>query len=85
MKGVNVGVAPVTYGTGDRPPRGNYGRARSDYTCPQDWAKYSTADHDTYRLLYTRQLQQLPPAQLHPVLRQVLSPDDIFVPQLRFS
>ena len=32
-----------------------------------------------------RQLQQLPPAQLHPVLRQVLSPDDIFVPQLHFS
>jgi 8-oxo-dGTP diphosphatase len=32
-----------------------------------------------------RQLQQLPPAQLHPVLRLVLSPDDIFVPQLRFS
>jgi len=32
-----------------------------------------------------RQLQLLPPAQLHPVLRQVLSPDDIFVPQLRFS
>ena len=60
MKGVNVGVAPVTYGTGDRPPRGDYGRARSDYTCPQDWAKYSTADHDTYRRLYTRQLQQLP-------------------------
>ncbi len=32
-----------------------------------------------------RQLQQLPTAQLHPVLRLVLSPDDIFVPQLRFS
>lgn len=32
-----------------------------------------------------RQLQQLPPAQLHPVLRLVLSPDDIFVPQLHFS
>lgn len=31
-----------------------------------------------------RQLQQLPPAQVHPVLRLVLSPDDIFVPQLRF-
>ena len=31
-----------------------------------------------------RQLQQLPPAQLHPVLRQILSPDDIFIPQLRF-
>lgn len=32
-----------------------------------------------------RQLQQLPPAQLHPVLRLVLSPDDIFVPQQLFS
>lgn len=31
-----------------------------------------------------RQLQLLPPSQLHPVLRQVLSPDDIFVPQLQF-
>lgn len=60
MKGVNAGVAPVTYGQGDRPPRGDYGRANSDYTCAQDWAQYSAADHDTYRRLYTRQLQQLP-------------------------
>jgi len=60
MKGVNLGVAPVTYGTGDRPPRGDYARARSDYTCEQDWAQYSAADHDTYRRLYTRQLQHLP-------------------------
>lgn len=60
MKGVNVGVAPVTYGTGDRPPRGDYGRARSDYTCAQDHAQYTAADHETYRRLYTRQLQQLP-------------------------
>ena len=59
-KGVNVGVAPVTYGTGDRPPRGDYGRARSDYTCEQDWARYTDADHDTYRRLYARQTQQLP-------------------------
>ena len=59
-KGLNAGVAPVTYGQGDRPPRGDYGRARSDYTCEQDHAQYAAADHETYRRLYTRQLQQLP-------------------------
>ena len=59
-RGVNVGVAPVTYGTGDRPPRGDYGRARGDYTCAQDHDQYTAADHDTYRRLYARQLQQLP-------------------------
>ena len=59
-KGVNIGVAPVTYGTGDRPPRGDYGRAGSDYTCEQDYAQYGAADHETYRRLYARQLQQLP-------------------------
>ena len=58
--GVNVGVAPVTYGQGDRPPRGDYTRAAADYTCAQDHAQYSAADHDTYRRLYARQLQQLP-------------------------
>jgi phenylalanine-4-hydroxylase len=58
--GVNTGVPPVTYGTGDRPPRGNYAKARSDYTCAQDFAQYTEADHDTYRRLYARQLQQLP-------------------------
>lgn len=60
MKAVNAGVAPVTYGQGDRPPRGDYGRARSDYTCEQDWARYTAADHDTYRRLYARQREQLP-------------------------
>jgi phenylalanine-4-hydroxylase len=59
-KAVNAGVAPVTYGQGDRPPRGDYGRARSDYTCEQDHTQYSAADHETYRRLYARQLQQLP-------------------------
>jgi phenylalanine-4-hydroxylase len=59
-KGVNQGVAPVTYGTGSRPPRGDYSRARSDYTCAQDFAQYTEADHHTYRRLYERQLQQLP-------------------------
>jgi len=32
-----------------------------------------------------RQLQQLSPAQVHPTLRHILSPDDIFVPQLHFE
>lgn len=59
-KGRNAGVAPVTYGQGDRPPRGDYGRARSDYTCEQDTTRYTAADHETYRRLYQRQLQQLP-------------------------
>ena len=57
---VNRGVAPVTYGSGERPPRGDYSRAASDYTCAQDWAGYSAADHDTYRRLYARQTRQLP-------------------------
>jgi len=57
---VNQGVAPVTYGQGDRPPRGDYARARTDYTCEQQHDRYSLADHDTYRRLYVRQLQQLP-------------------------
>jgi phenylalanine-4-hydroxylase len=58
-KGLNAGVAPVTYGEGERPPRGDYARARSDYTCEQDYAQYSAADHDTYRRLHARQLAQI--------------------------
>jgi phenylalanine-4-hydroxylase len=56
---LNRGVAPVTYGTGDRPPRGDYGRARADYSCEQV-ASYSATEHDTYRRLYARQVAQLP-------------------------
>jgi phenylalanine-4-hydroxylase len=56
----NTGAPPVTYGEGNRPPRGDYSRANVDYTCAQDWAGYSAADHDTYRRLYARQLKQLP-------------------------
>ena len=59
-KALNQGVAPVTYGSGERPPRGDYARARADYTCEQDYAQYSAADHDTYRRLYARQVEQLP-------------------------
>ncbi len=56
----NSGVAPVTYGTGSRPPRGDYARAAADYTCAQNFAQYTAADHNTYRRLYARQVQQLP-------------------------
>ena len=58
--GVNRGVAPVTYGTGTRPPRGDYAKARADYTCEQDFSRYSVADHQTYARLVRRQRQQLP-------------------------
>jgi len=58
--GINQGVAPVTYGQGDRPPRGDYAHARADYTCEQQWERYSAQDHDLYRRLYERQAAQLP-------------------------
>jgi phenylalanine-4-hydroxylase len=58
--GINQGVAPVTYGQGDRPPRGDYAQARADYTCDQNWASYTQAEHDLYRRLYERQAAQLP-------------------------
>lgn len=58
--GINQGVAPVTYGQGDRPPRGDYAQARADYTCDQQWERYTAADHDLYRRLYERQAAQLP-------------------------
>ena len=37
------------------------------------------------RWLTPRQLLALPPAQVHPVLRTILSVDDIFVPQVHFT
>ena len=35
--------------------------------------------------LTPRQLVAMPVAQVHPVLRQIISPDDIFIPQLIFD
>ncbi|MCA8831035.1 NUDIX domain-containing protein [Hymenobacter pini] len=32
-----------------------------------------------------RQLGQLLPTQVHPVLRDIISPDDVFIPQVRFQ
>ena len=55
-----IGMAPVVYGQSDRPPRGDYSRANGDYTCAQDYAAYTEADHDTYRRLYERQSALLP-------------------------
>ncbi len=55
-----MAVEPVVYGASDRPPRGDYSRAQADYTCPQNWASYTEADHDTYRRLYERQTALLP-------------------------
>ena len=57
----NVGVS--IYGNSSRPPRGDYlrgGQVAPDYTCPQNYAAYTPADHETYRLLYERQSKLLP-------------------------
>ena len=56
----NHGVEPVVYGASERPPRGDYSRAGADYTCPQNYAGYTQADHDTYRRLYERQAALVP-------------------------
>ena len=50
-----MAVEPVVYGASERPPRGDYARAGADYTCAQNYAAYTEADHDTYRRLYERQ------------------------------
>ncbi|MEO7390894.1 MAG: phenylalanine 4-monooxygenase [Ramlibacter sp.] len=55
-----MAVEPVVYGASERPPRGDYSRAGPDYTCPQDYAAYTTADHATYRRLYERQAALVP-------------------------
>ncbi len=56
-------VQPVVYGASDRPPRGDYdrdGQVNTDYTCPQNYAAYTDADHETYSRLYKRQSALLP-------------------------
>lgn len=57
--GQNRGMAPVTYGKGERPPRGDYSRAAADYTCDQDFDAYTREEHSLYTRLYRRQLTQL--------------------------
>ncbi len=58
-----MAVEPVIYGGSHRPPRGDYkrdGAVLADYTCPQNYAAYTAADHSTYRALYERQSKLLP-------------------------
>ncbi len=55
-----MAVEPVVYGTSTRPPRGDYARARDDYTCDQNWSQYSAQDHDTFHRLLQRQCALLP-------------------------
>ena len=55
-----MAVKPVIYGQSDRPPRGDYARAREDYTCEQNFAAYTPDDHATWRKLYARQTALLP-------------------------
>ena len=55
-----MAVEPAVYGASVRPPRGDYARAGADYTCVQDYARYTAADHDTYRRLYQRQAALIP-------------------------
>ncbi len=47
-------VEPVVYGASERPPRGDYSRARTDYTCEQT-PHYSADEHARYQRLYQRQ------------------------------
>ena len=49
-----MAIEPVVYGASGRAPRGDYSRAAANYTCPQNHAAYTAADHDTYRRLYER-------------------------------
>ena len=55
-----MAVEPVVYGASERPPRGDYSRARDDYTCPQNWSAYTEVEHDTWNTLYARQMKILP-------------------------
>ena len=58
-----MAIEPVVYGGSTRPPRGDYsrgGQVAADYTCPQNYAAYTPADHETYRALYERQSKLLP-------------------------
>jgi phenylalanine-4-hydroxylase len=55
-----MAVTPATYGSSDRPPRGDYAAARDDYTCDQHWERYTAAEHALYARLFERQLWQVP-------------------------
>lgn len=37
--------------------RGDYSRARSDFTVEQEWSEYTPTEHDRWRRLYARQIE----------------------------
>ncbi|HEU0199777.1 MAG TPA: phenylalanine 4-monooxygenase, partial [Burkholderiaceae bacterium] len=55
-----MAVQPAVYGASSRPPRGDYSTARDDYTCDQNWAAYTAAEHALYGRLFERQLKRIP-------------------------
>jgi phenylalanine-4-hydroxylase len=55
-----MAVQPVTYGASERPPRGDYSVARDDYTCDQEWHRYTPEEHALYARLFARQVTQVP-------------------------
>jgi phenylalanine-4-hydroxylase len=61
--GARAPAQPPVYGASTRPPRGDYDRGglvSANYTCPQNYAAYTEADHEIYRRLYKRQSALLP-------------------------
>jgi len=55
-----MAVQPVVYGSSERPPRGDYSVAGDDYSCDQNWAAYTPAQHALYARLFRRQIRQMP-------------------------
>ena len=62
-------LAGSSYGASDRPPRGDYSRARPDYSCEQNYAAYTEQDHAIYRRLFERQASLLPRYASKEILR----------------
>src|SRR2546425_462011 len=52
LESINTGAPPATYGEGERPPRGDYARARADYTCEQRHDAYTAVEPDVFHDLY---------------------------------
>ena len=51
---------PVTYGEASITPRGDYAHCNADYTCAQQWARYTPQEHELFARLYARQMALLP-------------------------
>lgn len=52
---LGMDAAIPTGAKSDEALRGDYSQARSDYSTPQEWKRYSDAEHDRWRRLYERQ------------------------------